>query len=160
MRETGFLLTHPGLQETSQVWKYFLYYMTKKCIRSKNQLKADQKQSFIISLHSRGQFYSCTFLNVLYSNIFIQYWSSSEPPRLYEIFIPFLAHLWFTTCSHDQMLVTPHAPAIKCSLHHTLPRSNARYTTRSRNQMLVTPHAPAIKCSLTKHFETDKQILR
>ena len=43
---------------------------------------------------------------------------------------------------------SPHAPTIKCSLRHTLPRSNARYTTRSHNQILVTPHAPTIKCSL------------
>ena len=42
------------------------------------------------------KFYNCNFLNVSYSNIFIQYQSGSEPLRLPEISNIFMVHLWFT----------------------------------------------------------------
>ena len=77
MRHTRPLFAHLGVPKTSQVRKYFLYYMAKKCIGFINELQADQKQPSIIS--SRGYFYSCIFSNVLHSNIFIQHQSVPEP---------------------------------------------------------------------------------
>ena len=54
MRETCPVVVHLGFPKMSPVWKYFLYYIGKKFIRSINELKVDQKKRFIISLISRG----------------------------------------------------------------------------------------------------------
>ena len=44
MRETGSPLTHLGVvPKSSQDRNYFLYYLIKKGIRPKNELKVDQK---------------------------------------------------------------------------------------------------------------------
>ena len=48
MRETGSLLTHLGCCKLSQVWTFFLYYITKKCIRSITEVRVDQKYYFIV----------------------------------------------------------------------------------------------------------------
>ena len=42
IRENGALLAHLGAPKTSQFWKYFLYYMTKKIIWSINELTTDR----------------------------------------------------------------------------------------------------------------------
>ena len=65
IRETGSPLPQLSVPKKSQVWKYFLIHMTRKRIRSTNQLKEYQKYFFIISLYSRGQFSSCAFSNIL-----------------------------------------------------------------------------------------------
>ena len=39
MRENDPLLAHQGVPKSSQLWKYFLYYMTRKCIWFINELK-------------------------------------------------------------------------------------------------------------------------
>ena len=36
-------LAHFGVSKTSQIWRYFLHNMTKKYMRSINELKASQK---------------------------------------------------------------------------------------------------------------------
>ena len=43
IRETGSLLAYLCIPKTNQVWKYFLHYVTKRWIRSKNELEVDQK---------------------------------------------------------------------------------------------------------------------
>ena len=48
MGETGSLLTHLGCFKLSQIWTFFLYFITKKCIRSINEVRVDQKYYFII----------------------------------------------------------------------------------------------------------------
>ena len=56
VRKTSSFLVPLGVSKTRQVWKNFLRYVTKKCIRFINELKVDQKQPFTNSLNSRGLF--------------------------------------------------------------------------------------------------------
>ena len=52
MKETSSVLSCLGVPKMSQVSKYFIHCVKKKCTRSVNELKANEKK--LISLNSEG----------------------------------------------------------------------------------------------------------
>ena len=55
MREANSILAHVDVLKTNEPGvKFFYYYLTKKCTRSINERKTEQKYLFIISLNSKS----------------------------------------------------------------------------------------------------------
>ena len=99
MGETGSLLTHLGCFKLSQIWTFFLYFITKKCIRSITEVRVDQKYYFIVLffLNSKDQFYNCLFSFVLHWSGYIGIFAfgAGLTPNCYDFMrFLFMANLW------------------------------------------------------------------
>ena len=86
-------LPHLFVPKRDQVWKYFLIYRTKKCIRSKNELKGFTKNILLLFLYILEANFIVASFRMRYILMFL--FSTGLATNSYD-YMRFSVHLWLS----------------------------------------------------------------